>query len=80
MIEYSETFEFENELGKFKVNAYTQEHPSNYGNGMLLRFDIESDYPVERHRLFDIRYEQDDVAKIARQLIKQEFGIEVSNE
>ena len=77
MIEYSETFEFENDFGKFKVEAYTQEHPSKYGNGTLLRFDVESDYPVPRHRLFDIRYEQEDVAKIARLLIKQEFGVEL---
>lgn len=77
MVKYSETFEFENSCGKFKVDAHTQEHPSGYGNGMLLRFDIESDYPVPRYRLFDIRYEQGDVATITRQLIKQEFGVEV---
>lgn len=77
MIEYAETFEFENECGKFKVNAHTEEHPSGYGNGTLLCFDIESEFPVERRRLFDIRYEREDVAKIARLLIKQEFGVEV---
>lgn len=77
MIEYSETFEFENELGRFKIDAYTQEHPSQYGNSTLLRFDIESDYPVPHHRLFDIRYEHEAMEKIARLLIKQEFGVEL---
>lgn len=77
MIEYSETFEFENELGRFKVDVYTQEHPSGYGNGTLLRLDVESDYPVERHHLFDIRYEKEDVAELARRVIKYKFGVNV---
>lgn len=77
MIHYDETFEFDNELGHFKVHAYTEEHPSDYGNGTLLRFDIESDFPCDRHRLFDVRYEQEDIAKIARLLVKQEFGAKI---
>ena len=81
MVEYSEHFEFTNGVGAFAIDARTEEHPSDYGNGTLLVLDIESDFPCERRRLFDIRYEQvggtEDVASIAREVIRNEFGVEV---
>ena len=77
MIEYNEKFNFANDVGEFTVLARTEEHPSDYGNGTILRFDIESDYPCERRMLFDVRYADDDMASIARALLKDKFGIEV---
>ena len=77
MIHYDETFEFDNSVGHFKIHAYTEEHPSGYGNGTLLRFDVDSDFPVPRHQSFDVRYERDDMATLARRVIKADYGVEV---
>ena len=77
MVDYREHFEFENEVGTFEIEAYTVEHPSDYGNGTLLRFDIESDYPIPRYSLFDVRYEHEDMATLARRIIKENFGVEL---
>lgn len=82
MIEYGRTFKFENDLAKFTVNAMTQEHPSNYGNGTLLVLDVESEprLPIEKRISFDIRYNDcstwDDVHEIALQVIRERFGVE----
>ena len=81
MIEYSETFGFDNEVGHFTVHASTEEHPSDYGNGTMLVLDIESDFPCERRRCFDVRYEpvssRENIASLARSVIYNEFGLEV---
>ena len=77
MIEYKEQFHFTNDVGVFTVNAHTEEHPSDYGNGTLLRFDITSDFPCERVMFFDVRYEGNDMADIVRKLLKNHFGVDV---
>lgn len=77
MIDYREHFGFENEVGRFEIEAYTIEHPSGYGNGTLLCFDIESDFPVEGRRLFDVRYSQRDIALLARDVIFRDYGVEL---
>lgn len=74
MIEYEETFRFANDIADFTINAHTEEHPSAYGNGTLLVFDVESDYPCERRRIFDVRYEGSDMAAISRYVIRNDYG------
>ena len=77
MIDYKEHFEFTNDVGSFAIDAYTVEHPSGYGNGSLLCMDVECDLPVERRRLFDVRYEGDDMAAIARHIMLSDYGVSV---
>ena len=81
MIEYNEIFEFDNSVGHFAIRAYTEEHPSGYGNGTLLRMDIESDFPCERYMSYDARYAPissvENVRSIAKNIIREEFGVEV---
>jgi len=77
MIEYKERFRFTNDVGEFTVDAHTEEHPSGYGNGTMLVFDVDSDFPVERKMLFDVRYSDEDIADVARELLRQRFGADV---
>ena len=81
MIEYSEKFHFINDVGEFTVTASTEKHPSGYGNSMILRMAIDSDFPCARNRLFDVRYEpirtSEDVRSIVKSIIYNEFGVEV---
>lgn len=77
MIEYSEQFHFTNDVAEFTINAHTAEHPSGYGNGTLLVFDIETDYPYVKRQTFDVRYDGNDMAALARLAIEQYYGVEV---
>ena len=77
MIDYREHFGFENEVGRFEIEAYTIEHPSGSGTGTLLCFDIESDFQVEGRRLFGVRYSQRDIALLARDVIFRDYGVEL---
>ncbi len=77
MVDYRERFHFTNEFGEFTVEAHTEEHPSDYGNGALLVLDVESDFPCERRMLFDVRYEEGDMPSIARRALKERFGVDL---
>ena len=75
MIGYQEVFEFTNDVGSFTVHAHAEEHPSGYGNGTLLVFGVDSDFPCERRMSFDVRYEQEDMPALARRVLKDRFGV-----
>ena len=75
MIGYQEVFEFTNDVGSFVISAHAEEHPSGYGNGTLLVFDIDSDFPCERRMSFDVRYETEDMPTLARRVLKDRFGV-----
>ena len=77
MIEYREQFDFTNSLGEFHVNAYTTEHPSGYGNGTVLVFEIESEFPCEKRMFFDVRYAEEGIESIVRRLVEEKFGVQV---
>ena len=82
MIEYREFFRFTNDVGEFFIDAHTQEHPSGYGNGTLLRFDVISNpRGYGRDRLFDIRYEpvadKFDVRRLVHHILKSDYGVEL---
>ena len=82
MIEYREHFTFSNELAMFDIEAYTQEHPSSYGNGTLLCFDVLS-IPREYgyNHIYDVRYtdvwDNAGMARLARRQIYEDYGVEV---
>lgn len=80
MIEYNEKFYFVNDVAEFTINAHTEEHPSGYGNGTILVFDIETDYPCQRRQIFDVRYDGSDMASLARLAIKQHYGVNIEEE
>jgi hypothetical protein len=82
MIQFDKTYRFSNDFGEFAIKAYTEEHPSDYGNGTLLRFDVESEPKAYgRYRSFDIRYEHvhdaDGVEEIVKRIIESDYGVMV---
>ena len=78
MIHYEERFTFANEIGKFNVRAHTEEHPSDYGNGTMLKFDVLCDQPGYGGDMsFDVRYAGSDMPALTRDLIEENFGVRV---
>lgn len=75
MIKYDKQFRFTNDVGDFIIHAYTQEHPSGYGNSTLLVFDIDSDYPCERQRLFDVRYIDCEIDFAVKRILADDYGV-----
>ena len=77
MIEYRESFDIENDHGRFHLEAATEEHPNDYGNGTLLRIVPDRGMPMS----FDLRYSgacgPGDVAWVARNQIEKRYGVTV---
>ena len=83
MIEFSRTYEFENEFGAWKFKVETGEHPTRYGNGMLLVITPIA-YPehfnsYDLTEQFDIRYNNirstDDIHELVMHVLEQSYGV-----
>lgn len=88
MIQFNKTYRFTNDLGEFAINAKTVEHPSGYGNGMLLCF-APVEYPkgmcvYDLCRSFDVRYERiasaDDIHRMVMGQLEHDYGVTEAKE
>lgn len=83
MIEFNRKYRFGNELGDFGLVVKTVEHPTPYGNGMLLSIlPVETPADVCIYDLcsqYDIRYEKvgsvDDLHDLVMTVLWQDYGV-----
>lgn len=83
MIEFNREYSFTNDLGEFTINAKTIEHPTQYGNGMMLimvpTILPELFSPHDLTHQYDIRYNDvrsaEDIHELAMRVLEQNYGV-----
>ena len=83
MVEFNKTYKFTNCVGEFIVNAKTDDHPSEYGNGMVLLLSPivcpKGVFAHDVHEMFDIRYNrvstEKDIRELVMRIFDKKFGV-----